>query len=468
MTETAETPVPTVDEAFIEVMRAIGPVGKNGRNKDQNYRFRAQEDIVAAARGPMATHGLRMLPRIINHEHFTRGKMNVAIIEVEYTFRGPAGDTMPPILVIGEGADVSDKASNKAMTAAKKYAYIQAFEIADGADDGDNDHPAAVRGPLDWYMEQIRQPNIWQNSEALRKLRDKAVAEEVADLEVPDAPGQTFRRLLEAQGGKLIREQQEREQRQAEERQAVAAQMSAEYPTPYDPDDDPWLQPPPPNGQQSAAPASTITKDTPPASPGQPSPENSAMPDASVVEAQLAQAMADDNYAQALNALRVKYGPVALAQIAVRTAWGTVDANSAITMALMERPSTPMNAATPAGQDTPIAPSQAETPRGRSRLTTRERAEEDMVAELEFQAQMLGRGSLEFAAELLPPEATSLDQITGVRATQDHISRHRPQVIQALIEQGLNKAAAEYAKFGERVPARNIGAFIRGVLNPQK
>ncbi|KIF04161.1 hypothetical protein PL81_20340 [Streptomyces sp. RSD-27] len=470
-TTTPETPL-TVDEAFIAVMREIGPVGKNGKNKDQGYQFRAQEDIVTAARKPMARYGLRMLPRVISHEHFTRGKVNVAIIEVEFTFRGPTGDIMPPILVIGEGADVSDKASNKAMTAAKKYAFIQAFEIADGADDGDNDHPAAVRGPLDWYLEQLRQPNIWQNTEALRKLRDRAVQERVADLEVPDAPGQTLRRLIEGQGAKLIREQQEREQRKAEEREAVAAQMSAEYPTPDDLNDDPWNQPAGPRDEQPTSPTPPPTRRAAPVVTSEhqlnQAPPTPPVLDAADIEAQLVLAAADPtNWEQRLNDLRARYGAAVLAQTVVRTEWGTVDANSAITMALLSRPSTPAPEEAP-GPSAPAAAQPADNPRARTRMTAKDRAQEDMVAELEFQAQMLGLGSLEFAADLLPPGATSLEQIQKVRAMQDHIRGHRPEVLAAMIKEGLSNAAAEYANFGDRVPARNIAAFIRGVLAPQK
>ncbi|WP_185902526.1 ERF family protein [Streptomyces sp. WAC05292] len=463
---TTEAPLLTVDEAMIEVMREIGPVGKNGRNRDQGYTFRAQEDIVAAARKPMAKYGLRMLPRVISHEHFTRGKVNVAIIEVEYTFRGPGGDTMPPILVIGEGADVSDKASNKAMTAAKKYAYIQAFEIADGADDGDNDHPAAVRGPLDWYLDQIRRPEVWQNPEELRKLRDRAVREQVADAPMPNTPGRTFRQEVEAQGAKLIREQRERDARQAEEREAIQAQMSAEYPTPYDPDDDPWLRPSPPAASgahvQQPGPGHEVEPD-------QGRRPASVVPDAGVIEGQLAAALADtENREQRLNALRAQYGPAALAQTVVRTEWGTVDANSAITMALMSPPRAPKVAeeAAPPPASRPAAPP-AESQRARADNAA-DRARENMMAELEFQAQMLGQGTLEFVADLLPPGATSLEQVTGVRAIQDHIRGHRPQVVAALVEQGLKQAAVDYAKFADRVPARNITAFIHGVLHPQR
>ncbi|MET9528133.1 ERF family protein [Streptomyces coeruleorubidus] len=481
-----ETPF-TVDQAMIAVMREIGPVGKNGRNSDQGYNFRAQEDIVAAARGPMARHGLRMLPKIISHDHFTRGKMNVAIIEVEYTFRGPTGDEMPPILVIGEGADPSDKASNKAMTAAKKYAMIQAFEIADGSDDGDKDHPAAVRGPLDWYIEQIQQASVWYDPEALRRLRDKAASEGVADLQMPDGT-HTFRQVVETQGRKLLAEQQEREHRQAEEAEAARAQMASEFPDPPGSYEE-WSQPAParqtpPRAPQHPAPTPTPAPQqqrTPAPGPA-PSPVRAAPPpDAAEVEREFAKAVANPTYGhQALNDMRAHYGAGPLAQTAINTErWGTVDANSAITMALTSwdsivrelLPSTPeptRSAAPDAGAETAAAgtsePSQPRLARRTANMSAEERAREATIAEAVLQAQMLEMDTLEYVADLLPPGATDIEDIKGGSRLMDLVRDHRPQVLAVFTQKGMTKAAAEYAKFGERVPARDINAFLKGVL----
>ncbi|MEU0857429.1 ERF family protein [Streptomyces griseofuscus] len=459
----------TVDQAMIAVMREIGPVGKNGRNRDQGYSFRAQEDIVAAARAPMAKYGLRMLPKVISHEHFTRGKVNVAIIEVEYTFRGPAGDEMPPILVIGEGADVSDKASNKAMTAAKKYAYIQAFEIADGADDGDRDHPAAVRGPLDWYIEQIRQPGVWQNPEALRRLRDRAVGENVADHRMPDSQ-QTFRQVIEAQGRSLLAQQQEREQRRAEERQAAQAQMAAEYPDPPDPYEDAWAQPGTVSATPPPAPAPEPQWETPASGWPESAPEQQ-LPDAATVEGELATALADPQTAEDhLHALRARYSAAVLAQIVVRTEWGTVDANSAITMALMSVGQAPETDPAPSPEPKQPATAAEEQPAARrpaprrASMSAEDRARANMIAEVEFQAQMLGLSTLEFVADLLPEGASSVEDIRGGSRLQDHIRAHRAQVLGALAERKMMRAAEAYAEFGDRVPARNINEFISTVL----
>ncbi|PRH80567.1 hypothetical protein C6N75_03415, partial [Streptomyces solincola] len=224
----------TVDEAMIAVMQEIGPVGKNGRNEKQNYQFQAYDDIVAAAQGPMAKYGLRMLPEVIDQKHFVRGeRTNVAILTVRYRIRGPRGDEIDtPIVVVGEGADVADKASNKAMTAAKKYAFKQAFEISDDTDDGDFKHPVAAGSPIDWYVAQLDRPNVWQNPNALASLLERATGAGHDGLHMPNRPGTTLRSVIEARGRKLVAEQQERQRRQAEEAEAMRAQMSAEYPEP--------------------------------------------------------------------------------------------------------------------------------------------------------------------------------------------------------------------------------------------
>ncbi|MER6232568.1 ERF family protein [[Kitasatospora] papulosa] len=506
------TPQPlTVDQAMIAVMQEIGPVGKNGHNKHHDYAFRAQEDIVAAARGPMARHGLRMLPRVISHQHFTRGPMNVAILEVEYTFRGPAGDTMPPILVVGEGADPSDKASNKAMTAAKKYAYIQAFEIADGAEDGDRDSPVAVlRSPLAWYIEQINQREIWYDPEKLRILRDKAAAEGVADLDMPDKPGTTFRTVVQQRGIALLAEQEANEQRKAEQRQALHAQMSAEYPEPSESYDE-WSQdvpaqrspqrpavPTPPPAVSAPAPwgaQPAPAPPTPPAVPVQPTPAPAAPvpPDASLIQQQFAAALADPvNGWQMLHDMRTRWG-VLLAQALIHTdLWGTVDANSAVTIAIaswaslvqqpfattgaptpVAAPAPPAPVAAPVAPTAPVAPEPAEhaavpptlrlAPRTAD-MSAAERARANTVAELELQAQMLGVPTLEFVADLLPEGGTCVEDIMGGSRLQDHVKKHRPEVLAAFTNKGMVQAAAEYAKFGDRVPARDINKFLQNML----
>ncbi|MBV1940781.1 ERF family protein [Streptomyces sp. BV286] len=500
----------TVDQAMIKVMQEIGPVGKNGRNIHQNYEFRANEDIVAAVRGPMAKYGLRMLPEVTDQKHFVRGeRTNVAILTVRYRIRGPLGDEIePPIVVVGEAQDLSDKASNKAMTAAKKYAYLQAFEIADGADDGDNDHlvasgsptdrPAKQGNPLDWYIEQIKKKEVWYSEQALRGLLNRAQAAGVDNLHMPDRSGHTFFQVVDAQGAKLHAEQTARARQQAEDKEAARRQMSAEFPDPPDPYDDEWSQTTP--GQSAPAqapqrPAPTPpapSAPTPPAAPAQPAPQwqPPALPDSAEVESAFAAAMADPaNCWQSLLDMRQQYGTVALVQTTIRTdPWGEVDANSAITMALTtsatpSQPPTspPTPSPTPAAwpEPTPIpeppqAPPQPteEAPAlpplrlapHTAGMRAEERAQANLRAEAELQAQMLGMDTLEYVADLLPEGGSSIDDVAGGSRLMDLIASHRPKVVAAFIERGMPSAAEAYAKFGNRVPARDINKFLKDVL----
>ncbi|MEU1221259.1 ERF family protein [Streptomyces microflavus] len=483
MAET-ETPL-SVDEAMIAVMREIDPVGKNGRNTKMNYRFQAYDDIVAEIAPRMAKYGLRMLPEVIDQKHFTRGSgdnVNVAILTIRYVIRGARGDVLDtPIVVVGEGADVADKASNKAMTAAKKYAYKQAFDISDGQDDGDHDHPVAARNPLGWYLGQINRGEVWKNPSALHALLERAAGAGLAELHMPDRPGTTFRQVIEAQRNKLHAEQQARAERKATEHQAFRAQMAAEYPDPPDPYDDAWENEA--THQPVPAPAPATYVPPPPAPvhvPAPPAPAQMppALPDAEAIEQQLAEAMADaENAEQHLHALRAQHGAAVLAQVIVRSSeWGTVDANSAISMALLSKaPAQPRpepTPETPAESPTSTAPSAARQaplaePRRARRaagMTAEERAQANMIAEAEFQAQMLGTDTLEFVADLLPSGAASIDDIQGGSRLQDHIRSHRATVLAAIQAQNLTHVAEEYTKLGDRVPAQNFNKFIDAIL----
>lgn len=487
----------TVDEAMIAVMQEIGPVGKHGKNEKLNYQFQAMDDIVAAAQGPMAKYGLRMLPEVIDQKHFVRGeRTNVAILTVRYRIRGPLGDEIDsPIVVVGEGADTSDKASNKAMTAAKKYAFKQAFEISDGADDGDFKHPVAAGSPVDWYIAQLDRRDVWQNPNALANLLERATGAGHDGLHMPNRPGVTLRSVIEARGKKLLAEQQERQHRQAEETEAVRAQMSAEYPEPSEPYDA-WSQaeparqapqrpaaPPPP----LAVPAPTPQWGTQP-SPAPTPPPAPVQPDADAIQREFAAALADPvNGWRALHDLRARWGAL-LAQVLIHTdQWGTVDASSAVNIAIASwatlmqphyaattpaaapppptpttQPSAPSAAPAPA-EEAPTAPTLRLAPR-KADMSAAERARANTVAEVELQAQMLGVSTLEFVADLLPEGGTSVEDIKGGSRLQDHVKEHRPEVVAAFVGMGMNEAAAEYAKFGDRVPARDINKFLQNML----
>jgi hypothetical protein len=133
---------------------------------------------------------------------------------------------------MGEASDVADKASNKAMSAALKYALIHTFMIpvdSKSLDDGDRDHPEGQHSPADAYMERLRKPMVWNNVNALTAMHAEVKADGLLGETVYGPDGATTLETLIVGRGKHLRaEAAEREARKAAEAPEVAAQVAAE------------------------------------------------------------------------------------------------------------------------------------------------------------------------------------------------------------------------------------------------
>lgn len=136
-----------------KIMAEVGAVPKNRRNPQQGYAFRGIDDVYAALQGPMAAHGVFVVPRVIRErrEERTTAKGTVLVyvmLRVSHTFYGPDGSSVEAITV-GEAMDSGDKASNKAMAAAMKYALIETFCLpTEGDNDSENQSPAEIKPRL--------------------------------------------------------------------------------------------------------------------------------------------------------------------------------------------------------------------------------------------------------------------------------------------------------------------------------
>lgn len=141
-----QTAAPSVLEVIRLVKRDIGAIGKTQRNTDQNFNFRGIDDVMIAAHGPMLEHGLLVIPTVLRsrtHQYTSKSGTlwNRVRLTVRYTFYGPLGD-MITATVASEGADMSDKATGKAMSAAFKAAFLQTLGIPT-KDTADPDKSAA-------------------------------------------------------------------------------------------------------------------------------------------------------------------------------------------------------------------------------------------------------------------------------------------------------------------------------------
>lgn len=120
-------------ETINAVMEEIGAVGKNSRNEKQKYMYRGVDDVMNALNPAFTKHKLFMVPEVVSQKREERQTANeknliYSVLSVKYTFYAEDGSSIYTI-VPGEGMDSGDKASNKAMSAAFKYACFQTFCI---------------------------------------------------------------------------------------------------------------------------------------------------------------------------------------------------------------------------------------------------------------------------------------------------------------------------------------------------
>lgn len=121
-----------------DVMKDVKAVTKDQKNTAQGFKFRGIDQFVNALYPALTKHGVFMTPRAVNYtqelKEVTRGSgkqgvdKHVAIM-MEYDFYAEDGSKVTVGPVPAEGLDSGDKATNKALSAALKYALIQTFSI---------------------------------------------------------------------------------------------------------------------------------------------------------------------------------------------------------------------------------------------------------------------------------------------------------------------------------------------------
>lgn len=131
-----------IHELMPKVMASIGAVGKDGFNAFHKYQFRSLDDVYNAVHPALLAHGVTMVPKIVEYRADPQEKGFHVFLLLQITFYAPDGASIEAV-TLGEGADASDKAANKAMSAAFKYAVLQSFCIptVDLVNDGDKDSP---------------------------------------------------------------------------------------------------------------------------------------------------------------------------------------------------------------------------------------------------------------------------------------------------------------------------------------
>lgn len=143
--------VPMIYSAICGVMEDVGAVGKGDYNKSQGFKYRGIDAVMNALNPAMIKHKIFCTPEVLeqSREERTTIKGNSLIYSVcrmRYRFFTTDGSFVDAV-VVGEGMDSGDKATNKAMAVAFKYACFQTFCIPTEnlMDDPDSDTPEDSR-----------------------------------------------------------------------------------------------------------------------------------------------------------------------------------------------------------------------------------------------------------------------------------------------------------------------------------
>ena len=152
--------VPMIFKAINKVMSEVGAIGKDSKNQTQGFKYRGIDAVMNALNPALIRNGVFVVPTVLEQtrEERTNSKGTTLIysmLKVRYRFYAEDGSYIEST-VIGEGMDSGDKASNKAMSIAFKYACFQVFCIPteELMEDPDKESHEVVR-KVDPQTEQI-------------------------------------------------------------------------------------------------------------------------------------------------------------------------------------------------------------------------------------------------------------------------------------------------------------------------
>ena len=196
-----------VYQAINKVQAALSKNGitKDRRNQQQGYNFRGIDDVYNALSPLLAENGLCILPRILSRQCEERqtakgGTLFYVTVEAEFDFVSSEDGSAHVVRTFGEAMDSGDKATNKAMSAAYKYAAFQAFAIpTEGDHDADAQTHQVVPQPavkpfdltaaLEWVgksggtLEQVKQRGRQAYAKATNDEERARIAALVEELE---------------------------------------------------------------------------------------------------------------------------------------------------------------------------------------------------------------------------------------------------------------------------------------------
>lgn len=120
-------------QAIPSIMGELDAIGKNKKNSQQGFMYRGVDDVMNAINPALVKNRVFIVPEVIDQLREERqsskgSNLIYSICKMRFKFFAEDGSSVEAV-TIGEGMDSGDKATNKAMAIAFKYACFQIFCI---------------------------------------------------------------------------------------------------------------------------------------------------------------------------------------------------------------------------------------------------------------------------------------------------------------------------------------------------
>ncbi len=157
-------PVPKIHEAMGQAMSQMSALPKTEEHA-QGWRYRGIDSLMNMAHGVLESCRLIVRPEVVGEPRFVDGpptnsgkKQTHCIVLVKFGFVSTIDGsefTVGPF--VGEALSTSDKASNKAQTAAYKWAFFETFCMPTGGamkdTEASNEGEEKTKGAAEGFLE---------------------------------------------------------------------------------------------------------------------------------------------------------------------------------------------------------------------------------------------------------------------------------------------------------------------------
>jgi len=176
----------SINAAMVAISKEIATegIGKSRKNVQQGYNFRGVDEVMNAFAPILARHSVFVRPKFSDRQVSERTtKSGTALFYVcvagEFNFAHEDGSEISVGPFFGEAMDSGDKATNKAMAVAFKYAMFQTFCVPlEGVTGGDADLATHEVAPL---VSGSPTTGAWEAMDAdeqafLQKIADEVIS----------------------------------------------------------------------------------------------------------------------------------------------------------------------------------------------------------------------------------------------------------------------------------------------------